>query len=363
MVLSFVQINCISSSHASLRDKFQLYGPLLQIVGRRRAWCSTLSPNVSWVADSAQPTLCDTTSREVTSYREVCAGVHRAVYLCCIVVGLALCSAGRLLAQSGGLAYESQRGSAGGVLAYNVLLGGLTAATQAIFSGRDPKRAFALGAVGGGVIFAGKVVGSGPGVMSGLAGLAVGTTGISIVSNGGRGAGPLDELFFPLGPLRLRVTPRSSPHMRLTVNAWETASLAYQLSRRGLALDWQRSASSGTFVFVTRYERIVAIPGGEIAGGYALGPLVVISAYAQNSSRVLTHEVVHVQQHWFLQEAWGRPIESVLRERTLGGRWMPAWLELGIVPGAVHEVERRLFGRYAPLRQLRESEAEWFDRR
>ncbi len=52
----------------------------------------------------------------------------------------------------------------------NLLLGGVTAATRAWIEGHDPVRAFAIGAVGGAVHFAAKLVGPG----TSLAGVAVG---------------------------------------------------------------------------------------------------------------------------------------------------------------------------------------------
>jgi hypothetical protein len=247
------------------------------------------------------------------------------------------------------------------VFGSNVLLGGLTAAARALVSGHDPARAFAIGALGGAVHFSGKLVGPMSGFPGGLPGVVLSSTGTAIVSNAGRGAGLFEELYIPVGPLRLRFAPRASRKVRLAINAYETGELARNLARSGMALDWEHSASSGTFAFVTRGTHI-RMPDGKLVQGVAAGSLVVISAFAADPSRVRRHEFVHVQQYWFLDEALGRPIEGYLRTRIPGGRRIPRWLELGVVPPALGWMEIALFGHDGPVRRLVESEAEMLER-
>jgi hypothetical protein len=266
-----------------------------------------------------------------------------------------------VVAQEVGPPSESRDVATMAVFGSNVLLGGLTAAARALVSGHDPARAFALGALGGAVHFSGKLVGPMSGFPGGIPGVVLSSTGTAIVSNAGRGTGLFDELHIPVGPLRLRFAPRESRKVRLAINAFETAVLARNLARSGMELDWERSASSGTFVFVTRGTHI-RMPDGKLVQGVANAPLVVISAFSADPSRTARHEFVHVQQQWFLDEAWGRPIEGYLRRRIPGGRHIPRWLELGIVPPALELMEGAIFGRDGPIRRLAESEAEMLER-
>jgi len=248
------------------------------------------------------------------------------------------------------------------VLGGNVLLGGLTAATRAFVSGRDPARAFALGAFGGAVHFAGKYVGPLSGFPGGVAGVALSSTGNAIVSNAGRGAGLLDELYVPVGPLRVRFAPRESRKVRLAVNAYEAGVFARNLARGGMALDWEESASSGTFVFVAR-RRYIRMPDGDVVQGVADASTIVISSLSPDRSRIARHEFVHVQQYWFLDETLGRPIEGYLRARVPGGRYVPRWLELGVVPPALGALDAAIWGSEGPVYRLAQSEAEMLERR
>ena len=233
----------------------------------------------------------------------------------------------------------------------NVLLGGLTAATRALIEGHDPARAFAIGAIGGAVHFGAKLIGPGTGPL----GLAVGATGTAIVVNAGRGVSPLDELYVPVGPLRLRVAPRASRKFRLAFNATEAVVLTRNLARPGLVIDWGRTASTGTFAFLTDGRRIMH--GDREVGGAAIGPIILISGFSAYPARTTRHELVHAHQYWFVDAAFGLPVEEYLRARIPGGTRLPRWLELGIVPPALEVLEQALFGRDGPVRRLGESEA------
>jgi hypothetical protein len=234
----------------------------------------------------------------------------------------------------------------------NVLAGGLTAAARALIERHDPARAFAIGAIGGAVHFGAKLMGPG----TSLAGIAVGATGTAIVVNAGRGVSPLDELYVPVGPLRLRVTPRAPRKIRVAVNAYEAVVLAHNLARSGLVMDWGSTGSSGTFVLRTDNRHIWA--DDRELGGVAIGSLIVMSAFASDPPRTAHHELVHVHQYSFVDEAVGRPIEEYLRRRVPGARWLPRWLELGIVTPALGTLEYAIFGRNGPVIRLGESEAE-----
>jgi hypothetical protein len=219
-------------------------------------------------------------------------------------------------------------------LAWNALIGGATSATRAWFGHRDVSKAFMTGVFGGAVHYSGKWVASrSPAFPNGLAGLAISSTGTSIVSNAGAGIRPLDELLYPVGPFRIRSNAGNWSRPHFEVNAFEAAIVARNLARPGLTIDWTRSASSAGLIFLAPDKYIVA--GDESVAGVAQGPVAIISGFAQNPDQTTRHEVVHLHQHWFVQDAWGRPIEAELRQRVKPLRRVPRWLQFGVLSPAL----------------------------
>ena len=81
---------------------------------------------------------------------------------------MALCGASSATAQT---SHEPARGATTAeVIGGNILIGGVIAATRALFTDADPVRAFALGALGGGIHVAGKNLAVEPGVAKAWAG-------------------------------------------------------------------------------------------------------------------------------------------------------------------------------------------------
>jgi hypothetical protein len=265
----------------------------------------------------------------------------------------------RLCAQPGPAEHPSVGTVA--VLGGNIVLGGLTAATRAVFERKDPARAFAFGAAGGAVHFAGTYIGAGQSIPSSWAGLAVGAAGTSIVSNAGRGHGLFDEMYLPLGPMRVRFTPRAPRKFRLAINGFETIVLASDLTRRGLRVDWGRTATSGTFVLVAP-KKLITIGVGDTVAGLTIGSTVILSAYGQNEE-MLRHEMVHVQQQAFTQESWGRPVEESLRAHNRFVKRLPSWIEIGVVTPLLQVADYRAFGRTGGFKELMESEARILQKR
>jgi hypothetical protein len=248
------------------------------------------------------------------------------------------------------------------VLAVNALVGGVTSATRALLTHNNPLRAFALGVVGGSVHFFGKQIGVGRHPVSGLAGLAVGATGTSIVSNAGRGARLFEELSFPIASLRLRLMPYATRHIHVAVNAGESAIIVHSLTRGGLAMDWKQSALNGTVVMNTKHRRIIL--DGEEFGGFQAGPVAVISSLEDDPAQILRHEITHVQQQRFMQEAWARPLESYLREHVPGVARLPNWFELGVTGLAIEALSTAMWPpNRGPVNRLVEAEAAMFQRR
>lgn len=218
------------------------------------------------------------------------------------------------------------------VIGGNVLLGGVIAAGRALFTGTDPLRAFAIGAIGGGVYLAGKNLAVEPGAANAWAGLVLASTGTAVVANAGRGVHPLREVSLPLASARLHITPFDERKVRLAINLLETAVIVQHSVTDAVVIDWNRSLASGAVVFFAKERRIFL--NDEEYGGFAVAPTVLISTFVPDTARMIRHEVVHVYQQWFLQESLGRPIEDAIRKRLKLARYVPKWLEIGVVaPG------------------------------
>jgi hypothetical protein len=170
----------------------------------------------------------------------------------------------------------------------------------------------------------------------------------------------LDELYVPVGPLRLRVTPRAARKLYVSLNVTDAFVLTRNFARPGLVMDWGRTAANGTFTFMTD-NRQIRVDDREVDGVAALST-IVISGFTNDLQRITRHELTHVHQYFFLEEAWGRPVEDYLRRKVPIARRIPRWLELGIGSPALAILERSMFGPDGPLRRLKESEAEWLER-
>ncbi len=245
-----------------------------------------------------------------------------------------------------------------------MLFAGVTAATRALVARKDPIRAFRIGAVGGAVHFGGKLVASNRRAASAILGIALGGIGSSLVANAGRGTNALSELQFPIGPARVRLSKlRGTLRVRVAINAYEAAVIGRYLADRDFRIDWHRTAALGTLAFETRGGYLV-VAHGDTVDGTSTASIVAFSAFATEPDKTERHEIAHVHQQWFLEENWGRPIEEGLRSRVPGMRYLPQWLELGIVSPSILWLEERSLGyRRGPIVRLLESEAEWFERR
>lgn len=190
--------------------------------------------------------------------------------------------------------------------ATNILLSGAVASLIAAL--RDDvtvAEAFPTAAAGGAVVYLGKRVAVARFTGAGLLGRQVASMGASIGRNAGDGRGPLDELVFPVGVGRLywdRATRRVALRPDLsTIGLTVSAAL-----EPGLTLDWSRSLSAGTPVFLLSDATL-----GENVAGRAVGNVILADPLAQSPlDDVLAHERVHVlqlDQHFTL---WGDALEE-----------------------------------------------------
>ena len=199
------------------------------------------------------------------------------------------------------------------VLGANAVIGGAAAAVTAWIGGRDVGDAFLAGAFGGGVAYAGKRVAVQEFDGAGLLGRQLSAVGGSVMANGARGAGWLDEVWLPLGPLWVRATPGDGSRMRL--DASEVGLLAWAASQDALELDTGASLSNGAFVFRSpdHYIRL----DDRTVGGFAATGVMVLGPSSLAPNELRRHELVHVLQQDLLIAA-GRPLERWLWSAVTG---------------------------------------------
>ena len=246
----------------------------------------------------------------------------------------------------------------------NLVIGALTAGTRAALRRESVMRAMAGGALGGIVHAAGKALNTER--SSALAtGAILSSVGTSMVANAALSQPLWRELSIPVGSLRVRVRGRPASvgrRMRVSVNAYESLSVLLLAHNHDLSFDLKRSLLSGQLVFV-ELSRQLNVPEQGAADGLTVGSVILVSKYAQNRDATFRHELVHAQQQRFMQELWRRPVEVAARQ-ALKVRWLPEWLELGLVSPAISATERALTGGgTGPLRRAQEWESRLWERR
>lgn len=194
-------------------------------------------------------------------------------------------------------------------LGLNALVGGLTAGLWQELSDGSFGDAFAGGALGGGVSYAGKRVAAETFAGAGFLGREVAAVGASIVRNASDARPLLDSLRLPVGPLRVYVSPRDPGRFRLEADVHNLYRTAQGLADDDLRLDLGESLSSGLPVF--RSDRALRDTRGRAVLGVAVGGAVFLSPVeGAAAERTLAHERSHVLQDDFLYHAWLRPLED-----------------------------------------------------
>jgi len=191
------------------------------------------------------------------------------------------------------------------VVGVNALLGALSTGTAALLRGDPVVPAFAKGAGGGALVYAGKrvAVQSPPG--SGLIGRQLSSVGGSIVGNEMAGRGALDRIGLAAGPLRIYVGREvAGTDWRIDVPAVAAAAFYGPLS--GRRLDVGLSLSSGAMVFRDVYGGGLALPGTILVNG---------SSDPDRDAYVFAHEKVHILQYDQSFLSWGSPLEGWVAQR------------------------------------------------
>ncbi|HET7233412.1 MAG TPA: hypothetical protein VFJ16_25600 [Longimicrobium sp.] len=242
-------------------------------------------------------------------------------------------------------------------LGANALIGGATAAVRARLRGRPVPRAFAAGAAGGALTYAGKRIAVEPAEGLGLVGREVAAVGTSFSANAAEGRGIMDRLVLPIGPVRLYLAARGpGPAVSARIDAAAVVAAAYAATVPGARFDADRSLSSGALVFT--------VPGvlGQLRydGRHAAGVMLV--RRGEDPVRVMRadlHERVHVIQYDQSFLLWSAPAEEALMNRAGWSRALHRWVDLGLNAPALAGV-----GAIVPYdAQPWETEAEFLSRR
>jgi hypothetical protein len=233
-------------------------------------------------------------------------------------------------------------------LAGNALLDGLTAGLFQLFSEEGSfADGFAKGALGGTSAYLGKVVSVQSFDGAGFLGREIGAVGTSITRNARLGQGILDEIVLPIGPVRLywnRVEDDLQLRPDLTALYW----IAYGTFDSNLTIDWGRSFSAGTPVFLTA-EAGFAHVNATVRGGN-----IFLDRTLRDLEQTFAHERVHVVQLDNAFGAWGEPLEDwLIGKAGRPGRWLLNYVDVGIGGG----------GGYILFRDLAEAEAYHLDGR
>jgi hypothetical protein len=242
------------------------------------------------------------------------------------------------------------RGLSGQVtlLGANMVLSGLTGGVLRWHGGGSFLRGFGEGALGGAAIYAGKAMVARGGDGLPFVGRQVAAAGGSVVRNVGAGQSALEELTFPVGPLRVHVSPRSGQAARLSADLLGIAGLVTVLVVHDVSVDWSATLTSAAPVL------IAADPNDELSfnGRHVAGTILVRDRYRDlgpdRYAEALAHERVHLLQYDQFALLWSAPVETALLGSWGWTRRLEPHVDLGL-HGALAPLLRLLPGHSNPL--------------
>lgn len=240
--------------------------------------------------------------------------------------------------QTSGLIDEQTGASGGwtegvGYAAANAVISGVIAGLfRTVSDDGSFREGFAVGATGGVVTYGGKLLAARRFDGAGLLGRQVASLGGSLVSNARDGRGALDRLTFQLGLGRL-YWDRVESRMDFRPDVVTLYYTALGVAGSGVDLDWSRTLSAGTPVFVTRPGRTTL---DDSAAGRAYGGVVVLDMNANlGLADIAAHERVHVLQYDQQFALWAEPAERGLFSLFgpgVAGALGRADLSIGLLP-------------------------------
>jgi hypothetical protein len=214
-------------------------------------------------------------------------------------------------------------------LGANAVIGGLTAGIAQASDRKPFWRGFVLGALGGSVVYSGKLVGGESFPASGLLGREISAVGSSMVANAATGRATFDQIVLPVGPVRVYIQPRSSTPLQAKVDVANLAVTAYTAAQPGLEFDWRSSLASGTPVFIDYADRpwlarqsaaVIVVRARDLPP----------ESRRESMNNSLGHERVHVAQQDFNAIVWGGLAERKLLQQVPHGGQIHRFVEFRI---------------------------------
>lgn len=240
-------------------------------------------------------------------------------------------------------------------LGLNALSSGVSAGLLQLVRGKSFTDAFARGALGGSIHYAGMRLSAERFDGAGLLGRQVSAAGVSMVRNASDGRPALERLFVPLGPLNLYVDLSNGVAVRPKINV---AALTVLVSAAAESeLDWDAGAtlSAGAPVF-RAYDRALLRDGDIVNGYFFWGSVFVSNVAATDLPRVLAHERVHVLQSDWMFLTWSDPAEAWVLNRLPLGPAVHRYVDIGVTGAILHHGLYELFN-VSHSNQLHEIEA------
>jgi len=215
------------------------------------------------------------------------------------------------------------------LLVGNMVIAGLAAGVGGWLNDRRFWKAVLGGVAGGATMYVGKRLATADSDGWGIVGREVSAVGASMARSAAFGSSVLDTLILPVGPLRLYWSNRDRrvAHLRLDVD--EVVWAMYGLSTERFRFDKRRSLRAGTFIFTTTQG--VLWPGDHVSGVARSGAVFLDENRLAETSRTLSHELVHVLEIDYLKIAIGLPAERlVLRELRWDDKPLFEYIDLGV---------------------------------
>lgn len=215
-------------------------------------------------------------------------------------------------------------------LGFNVLLGGVTAASSSVMRRQGVLRAFARGAAGGAVAYAGKRVAVERWPGAGLVGRQIHGVGGSEIANAAAGRPVLAQVVLAAGPVHFYVDRQDGWTVQPRLDVVAVGALAHALTRDDLIFDVGQSLSAGAPLF-HRYNDRRTLSGKHVAGMTRIvSPRDEWKAQSQGVVTVAAHERVHVLQRDMALIVVGAPAQRRIAPRIPGGRTLDRFLDLGL---------------------------------
>lgn len=216
----------------------------------------------------------------------------------------------------------------------NAAVHGLTAGIWAVVQGRDFSDAFALGAAGGALTYAGKAMVGQRWDGAGLLGRQLAATGVSLSRNAADGVPALDRLVFPVGLGRVYVAWREPRPVRFRVDAMALGWTVYGIVEEEVALDWGASLSAGAPVFFTDGKLLARDGSGAHAAGVTNAGVVIVADVPVLGrgfrARALAHERAHILQEDQLFLLFTNPAEDQLLRNVPGLVRLEPWVDVNL---------------------------------